>query len=62
MSYYALHDSALRPYYVQEPPMEPPDCWSDELPGPDAPEYDRAEDEISGIFNRRVAHGSKNTR
>lgn len=25
MSYYALRDNAGRPYYVREPPLEPPD-------------------------------------
>lgn len=34
-------------------PLEPPDCWGEDVPDPDKHEYDRAEDEMNGIFNRR---------
>lgn len=39
-------------FNIQEPILEPPDCWRDALGEPEEPEYDRAEDELNGIFNR----------
>lgn len=33
-------------------PLEPPDCWLEERGEPEEVEYDRAEDEMNGIFNR----------
>lgn len=52
MNYYTFYDNACRLYYAQEPPLEPPDCWGEDAPEPDDPEYDRAEDEMNDIFNR----------
>lgn len=40
-------------FELPEQPLEPPDCWREDTPEPDEPEYDRAEDEMNGIFNRR---------
>lgn len=37
--------------YVPERPLEPPDCWREELSEPCEMEYDRAENELNGIFN-----------
>lgn len=53
MSYYTFYDNACRPYYVQEPPLEPPDRCADEPGEPEEEEYDRAEDEMNGRFNCR---------
>lgn len=39
-------------FVLQEQPLEPPDCWGEDAPEPDEPEYDRVEDEMNGIFNR----------
>lgn len=39
--------------WIPERPLEPPDCWGEDAPDPDEPEYDRAEDEPEGIHNRR---------
>ena len=37
-----------------EPALEPPDSWPfSSMPEPYEEEYDRGEDELSGIFNRR---------
>lgn len=49
MGYYTFHDNACRPYYAQDPPLEPPDCWWLEEP---EREYDREEDEPVGEFDR----------
>lgn len=51
MSYY--YNTAGQRFALQEHPLEPPDCWREDAPEPDGPEYDRVEDEINGIFNRR---------
>lgn len=62
MSYYTFYDNACRPCYVREPSLEPPDCWGGRpTREPQEEEYDRAENEMNGIFNRRGAHGSKDT-
>lgn len=42
----------INAYNCPEPPLEPPDCWRDEFGEPEEQEYDRAEDELNGIFNR----------
>lgn len=39
-------------FILPEQPTEPPDCWGEDAPEPDEPEYDRAEDEMNGIINR----------
>lgn len=49
MGYYTFYDNACRPYYVQESPLEPPDCWG---PEESEEEYDREEDEPVGEFDR----------
>lgn len=41
---------------IPERPLEPPDCWGENVPEPDEPEYDRYEDELECIHNR----GGKN--
>lgn len=38
--------------WLPERPLEPPDCWAEEEPEYDEEEYDRAEDEMNGKFNR----------
>lgn len=60
MAYY--YNAAGQRFALPERPLEPPDCWGEDAPDPDDPEYDRAEDEMNGIFNRRRTHGSKETR
>ena len=52
MSFYTFYDNAGRLYQVREPPLEPSDCWQEESGEPEEEEYDQAEDEISGRFNR----------
>lgn len=44
--------SEINAYNCPEPSLELPDCWRDVLGEPEEPEYDRAEDELNGIFNR----------
>lgn len=39
-------------YELLERPLEPPDCFGDESFDEYDEEYDRAEDEMNGIFNR----------
>lgn len=51
IGFYGNADGHLFP--LPERPMEPPDCWGEDTPEPDEPEYDRTEDEMNGIFNRR---------
>ncbi len=53
MSFYTFYDNACRAYYVPEPPLEPPDCWQDDLGETEEEEYGRGEDEMNGIFNRQ---------
>lgn len=48
-------------FELPERALEPPDCWDEEPGEPKEEEYDRAEDEMNGIFNRRGTHGSKDT-
>lgn len=48
--------------WIPERPLEPPDCWMEERSEPAEEEYDRADDEMDGIFNRRERYGCKNTR
>lgn len=48
MSWYQYHGE-----WIPERPLEPPDCWREDAPEPDEPEYDRVEDEMNGIFNCR---------
>lgn len=50
MSYY--YNTAGYRLILPERPLEPPDCWADEEQE-DEEEYDRAEDEMNGKFNRR---------
>lgn len=50
MAYY--YNTAGQRFTLPERPLEPPDCWLEDAPEPDDPEYDRAEDEMNGIFNR----------
>lgn len=49
MMYY--YNTAGQRFALPERPLEPPDCWGEEPDEPEA-EYDRAEDEMNGIFNR----------
>lgn len=51
MSYYC--NTAGRRFALPERHLEPPDCWTEERSEPAEEEYDRAEDEMNGIFNRR---------
>lgn len=51
MSYY--YNTAGQRFALPERPLEPPDCWGENVPEPDDPEYDRSEDELEGIHNRR---------
>lgn len=53
MGYYTFYDNTCRPYSVQEPPLEPLDCWGEGSGRADEEEYDRGEDEANGVFNRR---------
>lgn len=50
MSYY--YNTAGQRFDLLERPLEPPDCWTEERSEPAEEEYDRAEDEMDGIFNR----------
>lgn len=50
MAYY--YNMAGQRFTLPEQPLEPPDCWGEDASEPDDPEYDRAEDEMNGIFNR----------
>lgn len=50
MSYY--YNAACQMFELPEPPLEPPDCWWEYDPELDEEEYDRAEDEMNGVFNR----------
>lgn len=52
MGYYTFYDNACRPYYVQEPPLEPPDCWRKKAEKPEE-EYDRWEEEENNGKARR---------
>lgn len=54
MSYYT--NGIGRIYWMPEPPLEPPDCLLDGgTQRTCEEEYDRAEDELNGIFNRSKA-------
>lgn len=52
MNYY---NAAARCFDLPERPLEPPDCWEEELAEFYEEEYDRGEDEMNGIFNRGKA-------
>lgn len=47
------YNTAGRRFDLPERPMEPPDCWGEDAPELDWPEYDRYEDELEGIHDRR---------
>lgn len=49
------YNGAGQRFGLPERPLEPPDCWVEDVPEQDEPEYDRAEDEMNGIFNRSQA-------
>ena len=46
------HNMAGHRFPPRERPLEPPDCWAEEEHEPYEEEYDRAEDEMNGKFNR----------
>lgn len=50
MSWY--YNAAGQRFDLPERPLDPPDCWGEEPGEPEEEEYDRAEDEMNGIFNR----------
>lgn len=50
MAYY--YNAAGRRFILPEQVLEPPDCCGEYEPEPYEDEYDRAEDEMNGIFNR----------
>lgn len=53
MSYY--YNEACQRFRLPDRPLEPPDCWGEEPAEPYEEEYDRAEDEMNGIYNRSKA-------
>ena len=53
MSYYC--NGAGQRFQLREQPLEPADCWGEESAEPYEEEYDRAEEEMNGIFNRSKA-------
>ena len=50
MSYY--YNAAGRRLVLPERPLELQECWAEEDPERGEEEYDRAEDEMDGKFNR----------
>lgn len=46
------YNTAGQRFPLPERNLEPPDCWREEPSEPYEEEYDRAEDEINGRFNR----------
>lgn len=50
MGYY--YNAAGQRFILPERALEPPDCWEEYEPEPYEDEYDRAEDETNGKFNR----------
>lgn len=50
MSYY--YNAAGHRLHLQDRPLEPPDCWTEERSELGEKEYDRADDEMDCIFNR----------
>lgn len=42
-------------FNIQEPPLEPPECWRKPRMEPEEPEYDRAEDLLNGKLDRGKA-------